>query len=336
MNIRISFDGLFIFRQEYLENHLAPYLHTDQHVLIMYDGHTSHVTDQLIRWAKEKKIILFVLPPHTSHVLQPLDVAVFGSFKSCYYSLCQDFMRKHIGSKITRYNICEIACRAYAKSNTPANITSAFRKTGIYPFNPTVITPSLLAPSVVQSRSAHTAATIINDITSYLAEKVPTAEEAPSRKPTKRKQTSYGGCAITETVQVPVADEADLPEASGTFQAVAVAEEVPAPTEETPVHAEPGPSGIQSRQTVQKALIYDAGNDASVDDSEDEVCCVCQKQSPPGLKKVSHIRFVDWAQCSKCLHWTHLEFCTPVVSVGRDEVFYCPHCHQRKSTYRRD
>ena len=28
---------------------------------------------------------------------------------------------------------------------------------------------------------------------------------------------------------------------------------------------------------------------------------------------------------------THLQFCTHVVSIGSDEAFYCPNCHQRKA-----
>ena len=45
------------------------------HALI-FDGHLSHVTVPVIDWAKKNNVILFVLPAHTSHVLQPLDVVV--------------------------------------------------------------------------------------------------------------------------------------------------------------------------------------------------------------------------------------------------------------------
>ena len=60
--------------------------HFSQHVttrpiLLLYDGHTSHYTAQVIAEAKEQGIYLFALPPHTSHFLQPLDKSVFGPFK---------------------------------------------------------------------------------------------------------------------------------------------------------------------------------------------------------------------------------------------------------------
>jgi len=123
--------------EDYLKNHFIKYVpQGNSYILVLYDGHTSHVSKPLIEWAQSQRIMLFVLPPHTSHVLQPLDVGVFGSFKTSYYALCQDFMRRNPGEVITRYTTCEIASKAYAKSLTLTNIISSFKKTGVFPFNP--------------------------------------------------------------------------------------------------------------------------------------------------------------------------------------------------------
>ena len=40
-------------------------------ILILFDGHKSHVNLDLQEWGSENNIIFFVLPPHTSHLLQP-------------------------------------------------------------------------------------------------------------------------------------------------------------------------------------------------------------------------------------------------------------------------
>ena len=98
---------------------------------MLYDGHASHVSPCLIDWAKDHQIVLFVLPPHMSHLLQPLDVAVFGPFKTFYHSECSLFMRRNIGQTINRFIMCDIACKAYSKAMTPTNIQAAFRKRGI-------------------------------------------------------------------------------------------------------------------------------------------------------------------------------------------------------------
>ncbi|KAF8218461.1 hypothetical protein L208DRAFT_1351224 [Tricholoma matsutake] len=47
-------------------------------IILIYDGHGSHQAYKLLHLTKEHNIILFLLPLHTTHKLQPLDVDVFG------------------------------------------------------------------------------------------------------------------------------------------------------------------------------------------------------------------------------------------------------------------
>ena len=42
--------------------------------LLLWDGHTSHISTTAIKFCLEKKIIPLCLPPHTTHLLQPCDV----------------------------------------------------------------------------------------------------------------------------------------------------------------------------------------------------------------------------------------------------------------------
>lgn len=125
---------------DYLQNHFVHYAKpgSDDHILLLYDGHRSHISPYLVDWAKDNNIILFVLPPHTSHILQPLDVGCFGAFSKIYSDECQKHQR-NTGSVVGRYNVCSIACKAYTKGLSPANLQSSFRKSGIYPFNPSAI-----------------------------------------------------------------------------------------------------------------------------------------------------------------------------------------------------
>lgn len=45
-----------------------------QYQLIILDGHCSHITSDLIEFCKREKIISACLPPHTTYLLQLLDV----------------------------------------------------------------------------------------------------------------------------------------------------------------------------------------------------------------------------------------------------------------------
>ena len=71
--------------KKYLEEHFLPMVappSLEDPILLIYDGHASHKNPETIHWARENGIILFVLPAHSSHLLQKLDVAVFGPLKS--------------------------------------------------------------------------------------------------------------------------------------------------------------------------------------------------------------------------------------------------------------
>ena len=140
-----------VFRK-YLSEHFAPFANvgsgTDP-TLILYDGHRSHISLTLTDWAKANNAILFVLPPHTSHLTQPLDVGIFGPFKAMYNKECQAYMKNNPGITITKYQVAELTARPYMKALTPENLTSAFKKTGIHPFNSSVITDSQVAPAVI-------------------------------------------------------------------------------------------------------------------------------------------------------------------------------------------
>ena len=51
-------------------------------VLLIEDGHASHISIEVIELARDNDIHLLCLPSHTTHLLQPLDVGVFKSLKS--------------------------------------------------------------------------------------------------------------------------------------------------------------------------------------------------------------------------------------------------------------
>lgn len=102
-------------------------------ILALYDGHRSHISLDLIEWAKNNNIVLFVLSPHWFHILQPLDVGCFGTFQLKYNQECLFFFRQ-THKTVTRYDVCALAWKAYASALSPSNIQSAFLKSGIYSF----------------------------------------------------------------------------------------------------------------------------------------------------------------------------------------------------------
>ena len=50
-----------------------------------------------------EKIIVFCLPPNTTHLTQPLDKGVFGPIKTYWHQECQKYMIKHPCKVVTEY-----------------------------------------------------------------------------------------------------------------------------------------------------------------------------------------------------------------------------------------
>ncbi|XP_046547260.1 MFS-type transporter clz9-like [Haliotis rubra] len=141
----------------YLQHHFAKFVQgrdSKKKILILYGGHMSHISLPLIDWAKEHTILLFILPAHTSHVLQPLDVGCFDPFERIYNNECHQFMRSNACTGIDRYSVCDLACRAYGKALSPDNLRSSFRKSGIYPFEPLAVDKSAFIPAKVLKKAA--------------------------------------------------------------------------------------------------------------------------------------------------------------------------------------
>ena len=65
------------------------------HRLFIFDGHNSHISFEMARAALENNIHLLCLPPHTTHALQPLDVACFRSAKAVWCDVCNKFFDRH-------------------------------------------------------------------------------------------------------------------------------------------------------------------------------------------------------------------------------------------------
>ena len=109
-----------------------------QYCLLIVDGHASHVSTEFIKFTRANKIICLCLPPHSTHLLQPLDVGVFGPLKQNY---------KKVLSKKTRFTIYNIdktdfislIQKARGQGITSRNIESAWRATRLIPYNPSVV-----------------------------------------------------------------------------------------------------------------------------------------------------------------------------------------------------
>lgn len=124
-----------------------------QPILLILDGHGSHETSEIIHLAELHNIIILCLPPHTTHKLQPLDVGVFGPFQRAWLDRC-DSIVELTGSEMPKEDFIKEYMQVREQSFRPSTITSAFKKSGIWPIDRTVFTEDDFATSIPYSTEA--------------------------------------------------------------------------------------------------------------------------------------------------------------------------------------
>ena len=320
---------------KYLNEHFLKYIQrpsADQPVLLIFDGHRSHVNIPVINWAKENNVVLFVLPAHTSHILQPLDVGCFGPLQRVYNSECHTFLRSCPESRITRYNVCKLACSAYTVGLSPCNLRSAFGKTGIFPFEPSVISKDALKPAqaykpIDSKKNSQQLKPLGPPEDFFLADQQFIAKKIEYESQKQQKHTLSkivsGKCITDPTVEnkilkFTVEGVKKRPESKNKKQQSKKIKTKPSPPKSK--EPQPGPS--------KETIPLSDSSDFSDEMEESDKCCVCHKFQPDELKNVVSLVFVKWAKCDYvgCDHWTHLMFCCKQRVVRHNDTFICP-CH---------
>ena len=332
--------------KKYLQNHVIKYFPERSEsfpVVLFYDGHRSHINLGLVQWARQEHIILFVLPAHTSHVLQPMDVGCFGPFEKIFNGLSHKFMRESCGRSITKFDIGHLACRAYCKALSPENLQSAFRKSGIFPLNPQAVNQSYFLPATALEQencksqpsiqpgfepltepetapciqpvdAAVISQTGMSPTTFFQNKETPLTCKKPTTKKRKYLSTIVSGKAITEDKMFEAIQEH---EASRKRPSKVKSKKSTSSSKLSPL---PSTSGIQRQTEIH------TDDDDDDDVADDEKCCVCNKFTPDEIRNSTSLIFTKWVQCDKCGHWTHLKYCTNVVVVRRGDQFFCKHC----------
>ena len=103
-------------------------------MILFIDGHSAHINLAVAEFCRDNQIIIYCFPPHASHILQPLDVAVFGPLKKFWNSAVEEFTSKY-RTPITKKNFLQVFDPAWQKCKSKKHGVSGFRATGLVPFN---------------------------------------------------------------------------------------------------------------------------------------------------------------------------------------------------------
>jgi hypothetical protein len=115
---------------------------TGVHRLLIIDGHESHHSVDFELFCREHNIITLCMPPHSSHLLQPLDVGCFSPLKRAYSSQVERWMRAHC-THVAKEDFLRSFHAAYSSVFTPENIKGGFRGAGLIPLDPEAVISKL-------------------------------------------------------------------------------------------------------------------------------------------------------------------------------------------------
>jgi len=111
--------------------------HKDEWALIILDGHPTRRNIAVIESAIAHKIHILVIPPHCTHVLQPLDAVVFATLKS---ALKRSFVTPNpLNACSYRWAIANAPPPALSAAFHMKVIRASFHKVGIDPLDKTPV-----------------------------------------------------------------------------------------------------------------------------------------------------------------------------------------------------
>ena len=123
--------------------------------LLIVDGHGSHVKARFIAFCINHSIDLMVLPSHTSHITQPLDVGIFGPLKAGM-ARANDRAAIYDRGRIPKAEWASQLAVVRTTAMTEHNIRVGWKATGLHPFSPQRVlntVPSTPSPVRPLSRS---------------------------------------------------------------------------------------------------------------------------------------------------------------------------------------
>lgn len=138
---------LFFALQNFIVLHIPGVpLHTKRHFLLSL---------QLSELCEREQVVLYALPPNTTHLLQPADVAVFGPLKARWTEVVGRWQRQpeNFNRTLSKRDVPGLLKDAL-KSVAPETIKAGFRKCGLFPLNRAAPDYTKLLPSTLENVQA--------------------------------------------------------------------------------------------------------------------------------------------------------------------------------------
>ncbi|CAG4949152.1 unnamed protein product [Colias eurytheme] len=109
-------------------------------VILFVDGHISHLSLQTSQFCEEKGIVLVALYPNATHLIQPMDVAVFKPLKEAWRRHVQNWRIDKIKNDephmLKKKDFAKLLHEVMGNTISKSILANGFKKCGLFPWNP--------------------------------------------------------------------------------------------------------------------------------------------------------------------------------------------------------
>lgn len=177
---------------EFMQTNFLPFIQQNgirRPVVLFTNLHDSRLSLKLLEFLRQEQVILYGLVPNATHVMQPLDLAVFRPVKGGWRELLADQTRQAtVAESITRLRFVQLFSQVLRLKANPANIAAGFRKSGIMPRNPS----ALAYDKLVFWHDVEAPAAAVRESHTTQSEQPATIEQRPPQMAARACQTVCG------------------------------------------------------------------------------------------------------------------------------------------------
>jgi hypothetical protein len=183
--------------------------------VIIGDNLSSHFSETVLSLAKDNNISFTCLPPNSTHLAQPLDVAFYGPLKRSWRIVLDEWKtsQKKRSALVTKDAFPGLLQKLYSTiypsgNERSSNLVAGFKKCGISPFKPEAVIDRIPggsnkiyvpvqepAPIAGSSTSGAVSEAVLDLLKTMRGVKDSNNEQEPTKK--KRRVTALPGCSIS-------------------------------------------------------------------------------------------------------------------------------------------
>ena len=117
-------------------------------VVLFLDSRQSHTTLGLVEEVQDQGIVFYTFSPHTTHLLQPLDVGVFGTLKHVWSKILKEFKLETMAAKINQCVFPSLVAKMWPLVLLLEHLIGDFKGAGLHPLSRDAIPTSKLKVSI--------------------------------------------------------------------------------------------------------------------------------------------------------------------------------------------